>query len=189
MPIQITTQPAILAWDTQKAMLSQSGNGAQTLDIQINKPLLEITSTRPQISIDQTQSFAEAGLKNIKAFMDESVKYGQQMVQQGTARIVDQGNSFIEIHTGVYPIPDQAIYNAYEMFDKEFNYGAIPQTRPTISLNPGQVTYNFKPGYVNNQSTARKVDMQYTPWQVSYHMKQYNSINFRYEPSQFKFNA
>lgn len=189
MPIQITSQPAILSWDTQKAQLTQSGNGAQTLALQINKPLLEMQTTLPKIQIDQSQSFAEAGLKNLKAFMNDAISYGQQIVQQGVARIVSQGNSFIDIHTGVDPIPEQAIANAYEMFEKEFNYGAIPQSRPNISLQEGRVNTTFNPGTINNQSSQRKVEMNYSPWQVNYFMKQYSSIEFRVSPSNFNFTV
>lgn len=189
MPIQISTQPSIIGWDVQRAKLEQSGNGINVLSLESNAPLLEMQTQQPKIQIDQSQSFEEAGLKGIKAFMDDAVTYGQQIVSQGVARIVDQGNAYIEIQSGYDPIPDQAEYNAYGMFEKEFNYGAIPQSRPTISLNRGQVTYNFRPGSVTNQSAERKVETNYTPWQVNYYMKQYNSINFRYEPSQFKFTV
>lgn len=189
MPIQISSQPSIIGWDVQKAKLTQSGNGAQVLALESNAPVLEIETQHPKIQIDQSQPFAEAGLKGLKAFMDDAVSYGQQIVSQGVARIVDQGDAYIEIQSGYDPIPDQALNNAYDMFEKEFNYGAIPQSRPSISLNRGQVNLNLRPGTVNNQSAERKVEMNYTPWQVSYYMKQYNSINFRYEPSQLKFSV
>ena len=132
MPIQISQQPLVMNISTQPARIDQSGNGALTLDIDIKKPLLEMKTELPKVTIDQSASFAEAGLKNIKAFMDESVSYARQIVSAGVDRIVSQGNEWINIHTGVDPIPDQAIYNAYEMFDKEFNYAAIPTSRPSI---------------------------------------------------------
>ncbi len=189
MPIQISTQPSIIGWDVQKAKLDQSGNGARALVLESTAPLLEIETQQPKILIDQSQSFSEAGLKGLKSFMNDAASYGQQIVSQGIARIVDQGNAFIEIQSSYDPIPDQALNNAYDIFDKEFNYGAIPQSRPSITLDRGQVNFNFRPGDVNNQSTERKVEMNYTPWQVDYYVKQYNSINFRYEPSQFKFTV
>lgn len=189
MPIQISTTPAVLDWNVSKANLSQSGNGALTLDLQIQKPLLEMQTTLPKVQIDQSQPFAEAGLKGIKAFMDEVVSIGRQIVSEGIERIVSQGNDFINIHTGVDPIPDQANYNAYDMFEKSFNYGVIPQSRPSISLQEGRVNTTFNPGSVNNQSAPRKVQMDYTPWQINYFMKQYNSITYSMQPSNFKFTV
>ena len=189
MPISITSQPAILSWNTQNAVLEQSGNGAQTLALSVDKPLLEMQTKLPKVRIDQSAAFAEAGLKNIKAFMDDAISYGRQMVSQGTSRIVSQGNEFINIQSNYDPIPDQAISNAYEMFDKEFNYGAIPSTRPSVTLDEGKVNYQFRPGRVANSSVSQKVQMNYTPGQVSYFNAQYASISFRYEPSEFKYSV
>lgn len=189
MPLEITKQNAVLGWDTQKASLNQSGNATRTLELQIEKPLLEMQTTLPKIQIDQSQPFAEAGLKNIKAFMSDSMNYSLQVVSRGIARIIDQGNSFAEIHTGVDPIPDQAIYNAYDMFDKEFNYGAIPQSRPSITLQRGEVNTSLKRGTVLNNSAPQKVEMNYSPGQISYYMKQYESISFRNQPSNIKISV
>lgn len=186
MPIRIESQAAQLTWDTQKAQLNQSGNGVQTLDIQTRKPQIEITTTRPQLTIDQTQPFAEAGLKNLRAFMSESVSYARQRVAQGIDRIVSQGNEMKEIHTGVDPIPVQAISNAYEMFEKTFNFAMIPQSRPKIDVTLGNVNIQFNRGEVTNRSASRRVQIDYTPWQINYHMKQYESIRFSYEPPKIK---
>lgn len=189
MPIQIATQKAVLDWNVSKAALTQSGNGISVLELQTQKPQLEMQTTLPKIQIDQTQSFADAGLKNLRAFMDDAIAYGQQIVSQGTDRIVAQGNEMINIHENYDPIPDQAISNAYEMFDKEFNYGVIPESRPQISLKEGNVSTQLNRGTVANNTYPSKVQMTYTPWQVSYYMKQYNSIQMSYQASQFKFSV
>lgn len=187
MPIQISQQPLVLNISTQPAKIDQSGNGALTLDLDIKKPLLEMKTELPKVTIDQSEPFAEAGLKNIRAFMDESVSYARQIVSGGVDRIVSQGNEWLDIHTGVDPIPDQAIYNAYEMFDKTFNYAAIPTSRPSIDLVKGSVDVTFNKGQVTNHSKPQKINMNYTPYQVNLAVSQYNSINFRYEKPNFNF--
>lgn len=189
MPIQISAQPTILSWDVQKAKLEQSGNGANVLQIQTQKPSIELESVKPKIQIDQSASFADAGLKNLKAFMNESVSYGLQIVSQGISRTVDQGNAYIEIQSGHNPIPDQAEYNAYGMFEKEFNYGTIPKNGPRISLIEGRVNTKFNPGSVTNQTMPQKVQMNFTPGNVNFYVKQYASISFNYEASKFKFSV
>ncbi|MBM7561322.1 DUF6470 family protein [Fusibacter tunisiensis] len=186
MPIKIESQSAQIGWDTKKAQLNQSGNNQQSLDIQTRKPKLEIRTTRPQMNIDQSQPFAEAGLKNIQAFMSDSVSYAKQVVSQGIDRIVSQGNEMKDIHTGVDPIPDQAIYNAYDLFEKTFNFALVPSSRPEINVTPGEVTTTLNPGEVINNTMPRRVQMDYTPWQISYYMKQYASIRFSFEPSKFE---
>ncbi len=189
MPLIIDQQRAQLGWQTQNAKLAMSNNHIQALDLEIQKPTLEMQSKAPRILIDQTQPFAEAGLKNIQAFMEESVSHAKQVLLEGIGRIVDDGNAWIDIHNDYDPIPDQAVYNAYEMFDKSFNYGAIPTSRPRIDVDEGSVTYHFTPGRVTNRGPMQKVDMQYTPGKVDYFMKQYASIQFRFEKSSYSFTV
>ncbi len=189
MPIQISTQPSIIGWDVQKAKVEQSGNAPQLLQMDSSAPVLDIQTIKPQLIIDQTESFADAGRKNLRAFMNDSVAYGRQVVSEGVMRIVDQGNTLRDIHSGGDPIPDLAIYNAYEMFEVSFNYGAIPQSRPNININKGQVNINVTRGTVENSTVDQKVQMSYSDWKIDYYMKQYSSINFRYEEPKFKFSV
>ena len=188
MPIQLSTQAAILDWNIKKASLDQFGNGIQVLDIQTEKPTILLQTTQAKVIIDQSDAFSDAGLKGIRAFMDDSVSYSRQIVAEGIDRIVSQGNEFINIYSNYDPIPDQAISNSYEMFNHAFNYGVIPQSRPQISVQEGQVNSEFRKGSVVNNSYPNKVEMTYTPWQINYFMKQYNSLQINYETSKFKFS-
>ncbi len=187
MPITISQQPIVMNISSTPAKLEQNGNGSRTLNLDIQKPELEMETKQVKVLIDQSQPFAEAGLKNIRAFMDDNNAYSQQIYSQGVSRIVSQGNELKEIQNDYDPIPDQAISNAYDMFDKEFNYGAVPTSRPTITVDPGNVNYSFRRGSVSNLSQPQKVQMSYTPYQISYSISQYNSINFRYEDPKYKF--
>ncbi len=177
MSLQITSQKAILSWDTQNAVLTQSGNGKQTLDIRVEKNDLQMETVKPQVFIDQSEAFGELGLKGIRAFMQESVGYANQIVSAGIDRIVSQGNEWLNIHTGVDPIPDQAIYNAYEMFEKSFSGVFSPVARPQIDVQSGKLNYSFTPARIVNSSRPQPVEMNYQPWRINYYMKQYNSIN------------
>ncbi|MBE0451358.1 MAG: hypothetical protein IBX70_10985 [Clostridia bacterium] len=184
MSLQITSQKAILAWDSQSAVLTQSGNGKQTLDIRVEKNNLKMETVKPQVSIDQMEAFGELGLKGIRAFMQESVGYAQQMVSTGIDRIVSQGNEWLDIHTGYDPIPDQARYNAFEMFEKSFDGVFSPVARPQIDVQSGQLNFNFTPSRVINSSVAQPVEMNYQPWRIDYYMKQYNRININHTSTQ-----
>lgn len=181
MALHIQSQRAQLSWTTQDAYLTQSGNGGQTLQLSSTKPQLEIQTKLPKVHIDQTQPFAEAGRKNIRAFMEDSVAYGRTVLSRGIDRIVSDGNAWIDIHTGVDPIPDQAEYNAYGQFEKDFTYGPMPSSRPQITLDEGRVTYHFQKGRVDNASQARRVAFEYHPWRVDYAMKQYARLDIRAE--------
>lgn len=181
MSIQITTQRAILDWKTQNAKVGISGNGTSNiLKISTTKPEVNLKTEKPQIQIDQSQCFAEAGLMSISDLIADNAAYGQQKVGEGIARIVDQGNELAAIETGYDPIPDQAYSNAYDMFDHEFVYTTIPQSRPKIDFIRGSVDVQVQEGKVNNETQLKKLDVNYTPGKVEYFMKQYQSINIAF---------
>ena len=181
MPMHVESRPTLISITTKDAKLYQEGNGVNVLDIRTQKPLLEITTTKPEVRIDQSKCFEEAGLKGLKAFMNDAISYGQQVLQAGIARIVDDGNAYANIQSGQDPIPDQALYNAYEMFTHEYNYDTIPKSRPSIELVRGTVNYKFNRGQGINSTNASPVRMTYEPWKVEIAVKQYASIQFRYE--------
>jgi len=183
MPIQIQSNPAKLSIHTNHASISMRGNGAKPLDIESEIAQVDMESNKPQLKIDQTECFAEAGLKNIKAFMDDAVAYGQQKFSEGVSRIVSDGNSMAAIETGYDPIADQAYQNAYAMFDHEFNYDAIPKSRPQIEVTPGNVNYNYRPAHVQNNTQAQPIQNSYTPGKVEITVKEYGKVDITYDKS------
>lgn len=181
MSIQITTQRAIIGWNTQNAKISMSGNGtANVLKMSSTKPQLNLKTEKPQIQIDQSQCFAEAGLMSIMDLTYDNSAYAAQKVSEGIARIIDQGNQMAEIQSGYDPIPDQAISNAYEMFEHEFVYTTIPKSRPKIDLIRGSVDAQYQEGEIRNETVPNKLEIDYTPGKVEFFMKQYQSINISF---------
>lgn len=185
MSIQITSQKAILAWNTQNAMLTQSGNAQRTLDIRVEKNSFQIETVKPQMTIDQSEAFGELSLKGVRAFMQESVGYARQMLNSGVDRIVSQGNEWLDIHTGYDPVPDQARYNTFEMFEKSFSGVFSPVVKPQIDVQSGKVNYNFTPARVVNSSISRPVEINYQPGRIEYYMKQHSSISISYSSTPF----
>ncbi|MDW7662744.1 MAG: DUF6470 family protein [Bacillota bacterium] len=185
MSLQITSQKSLIGWDSQNAVLTQSGNAKKILNLRTEKSNLQINTVKPKLSIDQSEAFGELGLKGIRAFMQESVGYARQIVNTGVDRIVSQGNEWLNIHTGYDPIPDQARYNAFEMFEKSFSGVFSPVARPQINVQSGQISYNFTPAKVVNSSQAEPIQIDYQPWRIDYYMKQYSSISISYTSTPF----
>ena len=70
MSMHIESKPTLISVTTKDAKLYQEGNGQNILDIKTQQQLLEIQTTKPEIKIDQSRCFEEAGLKNLRAFMN-----------------------------------------------------------------------------------------------------------------------
>lgn len=177
MKLMIRTQPAILGWDTKNAKQTTPSIPKEKLELDIQEPEMEMTSTRPIVNIDQEQCFNESGLKNNKAFLDDMVARSQQAVMDGIAHRVEDGNALMAIESGQDAIAEQASYNAWERFYHEFGLVTMPRSRPVITVENGDVEYNFKRGSVNILNGPFELDKgTYEAGKVAYYMKQKNSI-------------
>ncbi|MDO4753366.1 MAG: DUF6470 family protein [Bacillota bacterium] len=159
-----------LGWNRTPARTDMKGNGAwNVIHITTEKPRLEMEHKLGKIHIDQSQSFAEVGLKGMADFRADNTSYGQSVLAKGIARIVDNGNQFIEIQNGADMIAEQADYNAFGMFEQEFGYGVIPATPPKITVDPATKNYHYKPGRVHVSDTGKRVQISYTPGKFEYY--------------------
>jgi len=188
MPIMIQSTRAELEIRTQNASVAVQGNGTRPLTLESERASVDMQTTLPKIQIDQTASFSDAGLKNIKDFMSDAVTYGQQIFSEGIARIVSDGNTMATIENGYDPIPDQAYQNAYAMFEHEFNYGAVPTSRPTIEVIEGSANYRYNPGRVQNQTKVQPVTFNYTPGQVEVKVKSYGKVEISYDSQSLNYH-
>lgn len=161
-----------LGWNSTPARLEMRGNGNQNvLDLQTEKPRLEMKSELGKLHIDQSACFSEAGRKGVTDFRQDVISYAQSVFARGVARIVDNGDQFIDIHTGVNAVAEQADYNAFGMFEQQFGYAVIPKSRPKITVDPATLNYHFTPGRVHVGMQDRKVQSTYYPGRIEYYIK------------------
>ena len=153
-----------------------------TLNLETSLPKVRVESTLPKITIDQSQPFAESGRKGIADLMAENVSYSVNQMYASIGRIAEQGTQMTNVHINPNAISDQAYYNAYEQFDREWNYGTMPRSRPRIDVIEGQVDIQVTEGRVNNYTQKSRVDYNYTPSKVQVAVAQYHSININYVP-------
>ncbi|MBN2900097.1 MAG: hypothetical protein JXO44_15125 [Clostridia bacterium] len=177
MKLMIRSQPAILAWETKNAQQTTPSMPKEPLNLEIEEPQMEMETTKSVIHIDQDQCFNESGLKNNSAFLEDMVARSKQAVMEGIAHRVEEGNQMMAIETGQDAIAEQASYNAWERFYHEFGLVTMPMSRPIITVEEGDVSYNFKRGSVRVLNGPFQIDRgTYEPGKVEYYMKQKNSI-------------
>ncbi len=120
MPLRIQTTPALLGVQTtQGKMEIQTTEAPFTLDIQ--KPQLQMTTRAPELRIDQTEPFAEAGLKKPLRLTRDEVQRAKRLHLEGVAQIAQQGRQLANIQNGGNPIASQAEENAFGQFTRAFN--------------------------------------------------------------------
>lgn len=178
MAMEIRTTPAVVGINRTPGKQSIEQPWA-TVEGSLELPKVSITTTQPKIKIDQNQSFNESGLKDIKAFADDYVSFAKQKMEEGKARIVDQGNQLTDIHLGGNPLADQGLYNAYDQFHNEFNMVTMPRTRPTTEVIEGTVDIQVQEAKVSGFKASKPI-ISYDPGKIEYYMQSMNSIRFKY---------
>ncbi len=183
MLLVIESQSAQIGIKTQNAVVNRQTSLAKN-SLKTEAPKLEIESTLPQIQIDQSQCFSESGLKNVFELTSENAAMSVQLMYQSIGRVAEQGNELTNIQNGGNTIAEQANYNAYGQFEKEFGMVTMPRSRPKISVREGTTTVNVTKGTVNNNLLEGKINSEYNPGKVNIYLIQERNLKMRFEPSQ-----
>lgn len=179
MKMQIRTTQAQIAWNVTNAKQTTPSMPKESLKLDIEKPKMEMDIEDPRVTINQEQCFNESGLMTNSAFLDDMVSRAQSAVMEGISHRVDEGNQMMAIESGVDVVVENASNNAWERFYHEFGMVTMPRSRPQITVEDGDVNYNFTPGKVNVLNNVFEIDKgTYEPWKIEYYMKQKNSITF-----------
>ncbi|GMA51303.1 hypothetical protein GCM10025857_26600 [Alicyclobacillus contaminans] len=122
------------------------------LDIQSPAAVLEIHTIPGQLEIDQTQAFADEGLRTPLAFLQYEASRARQAAAQGVAETADWGQRFMHIEKGD-PLPQ------YVMRYRERQ----PEFLPTLMPRPFSVKIHYQPGHVEIHAEVQPVQISVRP--------------------------
>jgi len=149
-----------------------------TIDMKQQHAQIQIESELPRVTIDQSECFNTAGLKNNTAFTEASVSQAKQNVLQYIGTTVSDGQMFaaIENHSDSGEIVAQiAIRNMLQ--EKEFNVASMPTARPNIGVTGGSLKIDFTPrdlGALNGveyYANLGRLESHYTPGNITIDLK------------------
>ncbi|QZY57541.1 DUF6470 family protein [Crassaminicella profunda] len=155
------------------------------LKMHTQPPKIQIKSEQSKVQIDQYVCFKEEGQKNVEDLIKDNAAFAKQKSLQGIARIVRQGNEMAAIENKGDVIPSQARENAHDLFNKEFNIGVIPKSRPQINFTGGTVDIQSEWGKVTFDAKVSKPNINYTRGKLETYLKQKNSLNIEVVGGEF----
>ncbi|MEK4406542.1 DUF6470 family protein [Sporosarcina sp. FSL K6-6792] len=147
-----------------------------TLSQQQPAAILEISTTRPQLSLETTEARADIDMKSVFRRTNEYAQLGKQGAMDGIARRAQEGRQLVKIGNGGNAIASIAKQNA------------TPPLAPMgirFIGNRSQIQMSIQPGTLNIQATPQKPinDVQinkpihnYTQGKVTGQMEQYPTI-------------
>lgn len=167
--VRVSTQPTRIETSTQPATLTISSRPAK-LEITSAAAKVEISQPQGTLSIDSYPSRAAIGLKNSRDMLGEFAQYGQQAVQELTAKYVQDGNRLADITNGGNSVGQLAAeHSTAPQFDITWAYVPLPDiryqmNRPEISVTPGQFNMSAQPVTVQGNYTPGSVDTRVTQY-------------------------
>jgi len=175
--IKITSQPALIGVDRQEGQLSIQQN-QHPMKLNITGPKLNLQIEDAVLYIDQSQCFAEAGLKNHMELTRTFNAKAKQKAIQAIGRIASEGRQMADIHRGkaIGRIAQQRSTTK----EKQFNFDMIPKSRPKITVEEGRVDSALQRGTVDIQMEDYRPQIDFQPDKVEIYLRQKNSINIEY---------
>ncbi len=173
--LQIQTTRGILGLQIDKPV-QEIEQPRATLIQEQPAAILEMSSTRPQLSLDTTEVRADIDLKSPLRRSAENAQYGMQQLLEGIARRAQEGQQLVQIENGGGAIADIAKQNGTPP-PKQMTFKFIgDRTKIQMSFQPGSLSINATPQKAINNVQINKPIHTYTQGKVTGIVEQYPSI-------------
>ncbi|HLS06695.1 MAG TPA: DUF6470 family protein [Bacillota bacterium] len=174
--IRIHSQFAKIGMNQQFASLNIQQPKA---DVTIKQPAAKMGIKSPlgELTIDQSQAFAEANLMTTWRLIEKQAARGQQAATEGTARRASQGDELMKIENQNDPIIHQAHENGSRQ-QKSISLKYIPSPL-SVNINyvPADVQLDVQTEAPIIQASPNKPVIDFEPSVIDIYMKQDASLD------------
>ncbi|GLB60191.1 DUF6470 family protein [Cytobacillus sp. NCCP-133] len=150
-------------------------------DMKIRQPHADVKYIQrdAEIKIDQSEAFADAGLKPISQHIQEWAAKGRQQVLKAMATAARQGDQMMKIENKGLVIQQIAKTNSENPM-REFNIGFIPSSpsRVKIHYTPGEFKVNAAPKGAEIQINPNQPQIKVRTGSTKIYLQQKPSISF-----------
>ena len=181
MGIRIDTTDIQLGVDYTPSKLDIDSRIAK-LEMHQEYPEVRISTEMPRVLIDQSQCFAEAGLKKNYDFTKEAAMRGYRQAMGFIGQTAEDGDALAAIERGGDPIAEIAERKAFPQ--KEFVLAAMPKSRPRIKAT-GNIAIDWRKNGneawngVERRCIPSYAKINYTPSKVEIYVRRYPSVEIK----------
>ena len=173
--LQIQTTPVRLGLQIDKPV-QEIEQPRASQQIEQHAAILEMSTTRPQLSLDTTENRADLDLKSAFRRGNENAQYGMQQVSEGTGRRAQEGQQLAQIEKGGNALADIAKQST-DRPDAPIGIRFVgDRLKIQTDIIPGSLTINATPQKPIHNVQVNKPIHTYTPGKVTGQMEQYPSI-------------
>jgi Family of unknown function (DUF6470) len=147
------------------------------LEFHSEQPTLTMERTPGRLTIDQTEAWADMGLKSARRSIGEAAQNGYQQWMQYLAASSQNGDELMMVEHGGGAIPSQA-KRMSETPMADFNIGFIPSPFSVkIHYQPGDIRMNAQTHKPTTNILPQKPIINHQLGSVSYYIKQPNTLD------------
>ncbi|OOE03589.1 hypothetical protein BO219_07155 [Anoxybacillus kestanbolensis] len=146
------------------------------MSIEQPKPQLEMKTTPPRLTIDQTEAWADMDLKHIFRRIEEAAQDGYASWLSYLETTAIQGDELMRIEQGGDVLAMQAQANS-ERPPFDYNVGLIPRPFSVkVSFEPGHINMNWQTSNARIHIEPRLVQIDYKPNVVHIDLARHNNL-------------
>ncbi len=177
MELKINQQYAKIGMDIKEPVLK----------LEISEPQLQTTTSRAELSIeagqavlhiDQSQCFADAGLRNLTQFAAYCGSLAYNDYSKGLDRVVGEGHMLARIEDGASI--SQVAFNRCNPAPDPITVVAIPKQPPRTWFDSTPVKYDYSPAQVQSELRRGNVENNCERGYVDIYLLQKNSIEINW---------
>lgn len=175
----------MLAIESRRAQLTPS-RSQMKMDVSSQRAKFEANVGLPQVQIDQTESFASAGLKPALRISGDIYKEALNQGIEKIGRIASEGQQFLRIENRGNPIADVA-KQSMEV-NTSLTVTSMPSVPPEINFTGGDFQLNWQPGTMSIEWEAiESLPFEFIPGELNITWHQRPHIEITLEPgSEFR---
>ncbi len=163
--------------ETQAAQLKVVQSGKMRMSMRHVPAQMNVERRQAQIRIDQTESFASAGLETSLALSASFYRNSLSAGLSAIASIAEEGLRFLRIERGGHPIREIAMERGVRTRQVTLR----PVQKPSIDVDPGYVNITWTPHSLETDWEWVEGQVDFVPHQISITMDPYPSIEIALE--------
>jgi len=176
--IDISTVNTLLDISSTNPKINIHTSGNRNIEVQREKGRLDISTQPVKLQLDNTESFASRGIKQVGRVISENAQAGMQSLVETIGNYAEQGDALMDIQNGGNTLQQIASQKANP---EPTSIDIPPNSPPEISWQPNSIKFNFTPDIIKiNPDNLQKVETSFDRGNVDIKVKQAAQVYIKY---------
>jgi len=176
--LDISSVNTLLDVSSNNPRINIRSSGKKYVEIQREKGGLDISTQPVKLQIDNTESLAAQGIKQVSSVISENAQAGMQSLLETIGNYAQQGDALMDIQNGGNTFCEIAVQRANP---EPQSIDIPPSANPEITWQSNSIKFNFTPDkIIINPDNMQKVETSLDRGNVNIRVKQAAAVYIKY---------